>query len=104
MDSPPRWQQRLRAPQVKTWSLLGPPVSWARDTDRGVLLANPSGRFEVSAFDAGERPAQLRQVTDRPQGTVGAAISPDGVMVVYQLDDRLWLRRFDTGRRSKEAS
>ena len=82
-ETSPRWQQRLRAPQVKTWSLLGPPVSWARDTERGVLLANPGGRFEVYAFDAGVRPAQLRQVTDRPQGTVGAAISPDG-------DDVFW--------------
>ena len=56
MDSTPRWQQRLRAPQVKTWRLLGPPVSWARDTERGVLLANPSGRFEVYAFVAAARP------------------------------------------------
>ena len=87
MDATPRWQQRLRAPQIKSWSLLGPAVSWARDAERGVLLANPSGRFEVYAFDAGARPAQLRQVTDRPQGTVGAAISPDGEDV-YWFDDQ----------------
>ncbi len=83
----PRWQQRLRAPQIKSWSLLGPSVSWARDRDRGVALANTSGRFEVHAFDASSRPAQLRRVTDRPQGTIGAAISPDGDDV-YWFDDQ----------------
>ena len=86
----PRWQQRLLAPQIKAWSLLGPPVSWAQDRERGVLLANPSGRFEVYAFDASSRPAQLRQVTDRPQGTVGCAIAPDGsiyyVVINFFLD------------------
>ena len=83
----PRWQQRLLAPQIKAWSLLGPPVSWAQDRERGVLLANPSGRFEVYAFDASSRPAQLRQVTDRPQGTVGCAIAPDG-SDVFWFDDQ----------------
>jgi dipeptidyl aminopeptidase/acylaminoacyl peptidase len=83
----PRWQQRLRAPQIKSWSLLGPAVSWARDQERGVLLANPNGRFEVYAFDASLRPAQLRQVSDRPQGTIGCAIAPDG-NDVFWFDDR----------------
>jgi dipeptidyl aminopeptidase/acylaminoacyl peptidase len=85
--STPRWQQRLRAPQVKSWSLLGPAVSWARDRERGVLLANPNGRFEVYAFDASSRPAQLRQVSDRPQGTIGCAIAPDG-NDVFWFDDQ----------------
>ena len=62
-------------------------MSWARHRDRGVLLANPSGRFEVYAFDASLRPAQLRQVTDRQQGTVGCAISPDGADVFW-FDDQ----------------
>ncbi len=83
----PRWKQRLLAPQIKAFSLLGPPVSWAQDRDRGVLLANTSGRFEVYAFDASSRPAQLRQVTDRPQGTVGCAIAPDG-SEVFWFDDQ----------------
>ena len=81
-----RWQQRLLAPQIKSWSLLGPSVAWAQDRERGVLLANPSGRFEVYAFDASSRPAQLRQVTDRPQGTIGCAIAPDG-SDVFWFDD-----------------
>lgn len=82
-----RWQQRLRAPQIKSFSLLGPTVSWARDRDRGVLLANPNGRFEVYAFDASSPPAQLRQVTARQQGTVGCAIAPDG-NDVFWFDDQ----------------
>jgi acetyl esterase/lipase len=41
----------------------------------------------VYAFDASSRPAQLRQVTDRPQGTVGCAIAPDG-NDVFWFDDQ----------------
>ncbi len=62
-------------------------MSWASDIDRGVLLSNVSGRFEVFAFDATRRPADLRQVTDRSQGTVGAAVAPDGEHVLW-FDDR----------------
>ena len=86
-ETTPRWQQRLRAPQIKSWSLLGPAVAWAGDRDRGVLLANLSGRFEVYAFDGSTRPALLRQVSDRPQGTIGCAISPDGEDVFW-FDDQ----------------
>lgn len=83
----PTWEQRVRAPQLATFSLLGPPVSWAADrADRGVLLATPSGRTEVYAFDASTVPATLRQVTDRPQGTLGASVSPDGSSVFW-FDD-----------------
>ena len=84
----PWWEQRLRSPQLRAFSLLGPTVSWASDIDRGVLLSNVSGRFEVFAFDtATRRPADLRQVTDRSQGTVGAAVAPDGEHVLW-FDDR----------------
>jgi hypothetical protein len=82
-----RWQQRLRAAQIKAGSLLGPSVSWARDVDRGVLLAKASGRFEVYAFDASWRPARLRRITDRPHGTTGCVISRDGTDVFW-FDDR----------------
>lgn len=84
--SMPMWEQRVRAIQLRSSSLLGPSVSWAADVDRGVLLANPSGLVEVHAFDATQRPAVLRQVTSRPQGTVGAAITPDGEHVLW-FDD-----------------
>lgn len=84
----PTWERRVRAPQLATFSLLGPPVCWAAtDADRGVLLANPSGRTEVYAFDASTVPATLRQVTDRPQGTLGASVSRDGSSV-YWFDDQ----------------
>ncbi len=70
-----------------SFSLLGPPASWAgRRADRGVVLANPSGRTEVYAFDASASPATLTQVTDRPQGTVGASVAPDS-SAVFWFDD-----------------
>ena len=41
----------MRAPQLMSWSLLGPAVQWAKaESDRGVLLATVSGRTEVFAF------------------------------------------------------
>ena len=84
----PRWEQRLRAPQLMSWSLLGRPVSWAeRESDRGVVLATVTGRTEVFAFNAKTEPAELTQITDRPLGTIGAAVSPDG-STVFWFDDR----------------
>jgi dipeptidyl aminopeptidase/acylaminoacyl peptidase len=83
----PRWEQRIHAPQLLPTSLIGPAVSWATDvSNRGVLLATPTGRAEVFTFDASSTPASLRQVSDRPQGTTGAAISADGQYVLW-FDD-----------------
>src|SRR3954471_3164813 len=83
----PVWEQRMRAPQLLSFSLLGPPVSWAHDhADRGVLLSTLGGRVEVFSFDASSVPAALTKVTDRPQGTLGARISPDA-SAVFWLDD-----------------
>ena len=77
----------MRAPQLLTWSLLGAPVVWAADeADRGVVLATTSGRTEVHGFDAVASPAALVQVTDRPDGTAGASVSPDGA-TVFWFDD-----------------
>ncbi|HVN50641.1 MAG TPA: hypothetical protein VMT43_04370, partial [Acidimicrobiales bacterium] len=88
MISMPRWEQRVRAPQLLTFSLLGPSISWAADhPGRGVLLATTSGAVEVYAFDATDLPAPLTQVTSRDQGTTGAAVSRDG-STVYWFDDR----------------
>jgi dipeptidyl aminopeptidase/acylaminoacyl peptidase len=84
----PTWEQRMRAPALLPGSLVGPAISWAKDrADRGVLLANPGGRTEVFRFDSSTVPATLTQVTDRPAGTLGAAISPDGESVFW-FDDR----------------
>jgi dipeptidyl aminopeptidase/acylaminoacyl peptidase len=83
----PRWEQRIRAAQLLSFSLLGPPVSWATDESNwGVLLSTLGGRAEVFAFDAGSVPAALTQITGRPQGTMGAAISPDA-SAVFWFDD-----------------
>ena len=78
----------MRAPQLMSWSLLGRPVSWAeKESDRGVVLATLTGRTEVFAFNTKTEPAELTQITDRPQGTCGAAVSPDG-SGVFWFDDR----------------
>jgi len=45
----------------------------------------PTRRLEIALPQSAENPAQE------------PAISPDGVMAAYRLNDRLWLRRFDTG-------
>jgi len=45
----------------------------------------PTRRLEIALPQSAENPAQ------------DPAISPDGVMAAYRLNDRLWLRRFDTG-------
>jgi dipeptidyl aminopeptidase/acylaminoacyl peptidase len=88
MTETPRWEQRLRAPQLTSSSLLGHPVSWAEgDSDRGVVLATVTGRTEVFAFNTATEPAELTQITDRPLGTSGAAVSPDGA-TVFWFDDR----------------
>ncbi|HVQ17644.1 MAG TPA: S9 family peptidase, partial [Actinomycetes bacterium] len=80
----PLWERRMRAPQLVTFSLINAAVSWAaKSTDRGVLLATSSGRAEVYAFDGAQAPATLRQVSDRPQGTMGGAISSDGSHVMW---------------------
>jgi hypothetical protein len=47
--------------------------------------APPTRRLDVALPQSAENPAR------------DPAISPDGVMAVYRLNNRLWLRRFDTG-------
>lgn len=58
---------------------------WARDAeDRNVYSSNASGVWEIYAWDrvAGSH----RQVTDRPQGTMHATLSPDGERI-WWFDD-----------------
>jgi dipeptidyl aminopeptidase/acylaminoacyl peptidase len=87
MSDMPMWEARLRAPQIKVWSLMGSAIAWAADApELGVLLTTSTGRPEVYTFDSSTVPAVLRQVTDRPQGTEGCSISPDG-QTVYWFDD-----------------
>ncbi|PSL55597.1 dipeptidyl aminopeptidase/acylaminoacyl peptidase [Saccharothrix carnea] len=65
-----RWRARFTAPRV---SLPG----WADDApDRSLYLSNSSGVWEVYAWDRASD--SHRRVTDRPNGTSHAALSPDG--------------------------
>jgi dipeptidyl aminopeptidase/acylaminoacyl peptidase len=80
------WEQRFRAARVSL-------PDWAWDApDRGVALSNAGGTFEIYTFDAAaaradESPgAGLRQVTDRPQGTLHATVTPDGRDVWWFAD------------------
>ncbi len=89
--TPPRWEQRFSAPRVSV-------PDWAADAPAAcVLLSNETGTFEVHAWDldasgssAGGTPdgsaAGFRQVTDRPNGTVGAAVSRDGAWIWWFAD------------------
>ncbi len=66
------WRRRFRAPSLSL------PV-WARDDpDRLVYRTNAGGKWENYAWD--RRANAHRQVTDRPEGTVGATLDPTGRM------------------------
>jgi dipeptidyl aminopeptidase/acylaminoacyl peptidase len=80
------WEQRFRAARVTL-------PDWAHDApDRGVALSNASGTVEIYSFDAAVARADaspgagLRQVTDRPQGTLHATITPDGQDIWWFAD------------------
>ena len=80
------WEIRIRGPQLMALGLTSPPIAWAAQSPgRGVVLARTKGAVEVHAFDLAADPP-LRQVTDRPYGTIDGAISPDGRWIFW-LDD-----------------
>jgi dienelactone hydrolase len=80
-SEPPLWEQRFRAARVSL-----PEWAW-KAPDRCVLLSNASGTFEIYAFDASApQESALRQLTDRPQGTLHAEITPDGRDVWWFAD------------------
>ncbi|MBB5958964.1 dipeptidyl aminopeptidase/acylaminoacyl peptidase [Saccharothrix tamanrassetensis] len=73
-----RWRERFTAPRV---SLPG----WADDApDRSLYLSNASGVWEIYAWDRGSD--THRKVTDRPNGTSHAALSPDGETIWWFAD------------------
>lgn len=73
-----RWRDRFTAPRV---SLPG----WADDApDRSLYLSNSSGVWEIYAWDRGAD--THRKVTDRPNGTSHAALSPDGETIWWFND------------------
>jgi dipeptidyl aminopeptidase/acylaminoacyl peptidase len=60
---------------------------WARDVPHRLLhLSNESGRFELYSWDLTTQ--SRRRVTDRPEGTVRGALSPDGEVIWWFDDDR----------------
>jgi dipeptidyl aminopeptidase/acylaminoacyl peptidase len=61
--------------------------SWARDEpERLIYTSNANGKFEVYAWD---RQADThRQVTDRPEGTIYAAIDPPGETIWWFDDEK----------------
>jgi dienelactone hydrolase len=81
LPTPPVWKQRYRAARVSL-------PDWAWDApDRCVLTSNASGTYEIYTYDASAPDGrQLRQLTDRPQGTLHATISPDGQDVWWFAD------------------
>ena len=65
-----RWQARFRAPRVSL-------PDWARDAPhRSLYSSDVSGVVEQYAWDRATD--THRQVTDRPNGTPSATLSPDG--------------------------
>ncbi len=77
----PVWKQRFRAARVTL-----PDWAWFRP-EHCVLTSNASGTAEIYAFDAAAPEDQaLRQLTDRRQGTLHAALTPDGKDVWWFAD------------------
>jgi pimeloyl-ACP methyl ester carboxylesterase len=73
-----RWRARFTAPRVSL-------PQWARDApDRCLYVSNVSGTWEVYAWD--RLTDTHRQVTDRPQGTHAATLTPDGEQVWWFSD------------------
>ena len=73
-----RWQARFRAPRV---SLPG----WAEDAPhRCLYTSDVSGVVEQYAWD--RQTDEHRQVTDRPNGTLMATLSPDGDTIWWFAD------------------
>ncbi|OLF15905.1 S9 family peptidase [Actinophytocola xanthii] len=90
-----RWRARFTAARVSL-------PRWAQDApDRNLFLSNSSGVWEVYAWDRATD--TRRQVTDRPNGTSYAAISPDGEYIWWFADSDgdefgTWVREQFAGR------
>ncbi|KUJ67608.1 peptide hydrolase [Streptomyces albus subsp. albus] len=89
-QSMPDWEKRFRAPRV------GLP-EWAEDAPhRSLFVSNATGTFELYAWD--RETGGQRQVTDRPNGTTGGTLSPDGEWIWWFSDTDgdefgVWLRQ-----------
>lgn len=73
-----RWQARFRAAAITL-------PDWAIDApQRCLYLSDATGTVEIYAWDRDTD--THRQVTDRPNGTLSAALSPDGETVFWFAD------------------
>ena len=74
----PLWEQRFAATRISL-------PDWAEHApDRCLYVSNPTGTFELYAWDRGTD--GHRQVTDRAEGTTSGTISPDGELI-WWFDD-----------------
>ncbi len=74
------WRRRFRAARLSL-------PTWARDAPHHLTYSsNASGKWEAYAWD--RQTDQHRQVTDRPEGTRGAAADPGGDWVWWFDDER----------------
>ncbi|MFJ8625924.1 S9 family peptidase [Kitasatospora sp. NPDC093550] len=96
----PAWEQRFRAARV--WL-----PDWAEDApDRALYVSNATGTYEVYAWDRAT--GTHRRVTDRPNGTTDAELSPDGAWI-WWFDDHdgdefgVWRRQPFAGGPDEEA-
>ncbi|MFF4924999.1 S9 family peptidase [Kitasatospora sp. NPDC001261] len=96
----PAWEQRFRAARVSL-------PDWAEDApDRSLYVSNATGTYEVYAWDRAT--GAHRRVTDRPNGTTDAELSPDGDWV-WWFDDHdgdefgVWRRQPFAGGPDEEA-
>jgi dienelactone hydrolase len=77
-DVTARWQARFRAPRVSL-------PDWAEDApQRSLYASDVSGVVEQYAWDRDTD--THRQVTDRPNGTLAATLSPDGETIWWFAD------------------
>ena len=73
-----RWQARFRAPRISL-------PDWAEDApQRSLYASDVSGVVEQYAWDRDTD--THRQVTDRPNGTLAATLSPDGETIWWFAD------------------
>ncbi|MFI6445044.1 S9 family peptidase [Kitasatospora sp. NPDC050543] len=96
----PAWEQRFRAARVSL-------PDWAEDApDRALYVSNATGTYEVYAWDRATD--AHRRVTDRPNGTTDAELSPDGEWI-WWFDDNdgdefgIWRRQPFAGGPDEEA-
>ncbi|RLU80614.1 S9 family peptidase [Streptomyces griseocarneus] len=86
----PDWEKRFRAPRV------GLP-QWAEDApDHSLFTSNVTGTYELYAWDRAT--GGKRQATDRPNGTTGGVLSPDGEWIWWFADKDgdefgVWMRQ-----------